>query len=141
SGAIDSSTSYVDTSSAGNIRSATSVDGSRFWTSGSTQGPRTILFGATTATVISTTNTNTRQINIFQDQLYISSGASTVRLATIGTGTPTTSGQTMTSLPGFPTTPTINSFFFAHLDGGTGVDTLYVADEGNNQIQKWCLVS
>src|ERR1043165_7636228 len=70
---IDQSTSYVDASSAGNIRSATSVDGTRFWTSGSTQGPRTIAFGATTATVISTTNTNTRQINVFAAQLYISS--------------------------------------------------------------------
>src|SRR5262249_41437000 len=78
---------------------------------------------------------------IFLDQLYISSGASTIKMATIGTGLPTTAGQTMTQLPGFPTTPTLNSFFFAHLDGGTGVDTLYVCDEGTNQIQKRCLVS
>src|SRR5438132_4900869 len=143
-GVLDASTSYVDTSSAGNIRSAASVDGTRYWTSGSTQGARTIVHGATTATVISTTNTNTRQINIFLDQLYISSGASIVfRMGAIGTGLPTTAGQTTTNLPGFPTNPapTINSFFFAHLDGGSGVDTLYVADEGNNQIQKWCLVS
>jgi|GEM_PF-1693784 len=138
---LDVSTSYVDAASAGNIRSATSVDGSRFWTSGSTQGPRTIAFGASAATVISTTNTNTRQINVFADQLYISSGAGTVRLSTIGSGTPTTAGQTMTALPGFPATSTFNSFFIVRLDGGPGVDTVYVADEGNNAIQKWCLVS
>src|SRR5947209_4356518 len=36
--AIDTSTSYVDTTSAGNLRSVTSVDGTRYWTSGSTQG-------------------------------------------------------------------------------------------------------
>src|SRR5207247_3932261 len=41
--------------------------------------------------------------------------------------------------PGFPLTPALNGFFFAQLDGGSGVDTVYVADEGNNQIQKWCL--
>src|ERR1043165_9989228 len=140
---IDTSTSYVDASSAGNIRSATSVDGSRFWTSGSTQGPRTIAFGATSATVISTTNTNTRQINVFADQLYLSSCAGTVRLATIGSGTPTTAGQTTTQLPGFPTTTpaAFNSFFIVRLDGGPGLDTIYIADEGNNAIQKWCLVS
>src|ERR1041385_8575281 len=142
SGVLDAGTSYVETSGAGNIRSACSVDGTRYWSSSSSQGQRTIVHGATTATVISTTNTNTRQINIFFDQLYIGSGASTVyRLATIGTGLPITAGQTGTTLPGFPVTQTLNSFFFAHLDGGTGADTFYVADEGNNQIQKWCLVS
>ncbi|HEV2721210.1 MAG TPA: fibronectin type III domain-containing protein, partial [Thermoanaerobaculia bacterium] len=141
-GNLDASTSYVDTASAGNIRSATSVDGSRFWTSGSTQGPRTIVFGATTATVISTSNTNTRQINVFNDQLYISSGASTtIRMATIGSGLPITAGQTMTQLPGLPVTSTFNSFFLVRLDGGTVPDTLYIADEGNNQVQKWSLNS
>jgi hypothetical protein len=139
-GNLDASTSYVDTASAGNIRSATSVDGTRFWTSGSTQGARTIAFGATTATVISTTNTNTRQINVFNDQLYISSGASaTIRMATIGTGLPITAGQTMAQLPGFPVGSTFNSFFIVRLDGGTVPDTVYIADEGNNQIQKWSL--
>src|SRR5438067_9892638 len=98
-GAVDTSTSYIDAASAGNLRSATSSDGSRYWTSGSTQGPRTIVHGATTATVISTNNTNTRQINIFADQLYLASGAGTVRMATIGTGLPTTAGQTTAPLP------------------------------------------
>src|ERR1043166_7184974 len=69
-GNIDVSTSYVDATGAGNIRSATSVAASRFWTSGSTQGPRTIAFGATSATGISPTNTNTRQINVFAATLY-----------------------------------------------------------------------
>src|ERR1043166_8581950 len=142
-GNIDTSTSYVDTTNAGNLRSATSVDGTRFWTSGSTQGPRTIAFGATSATVISTTNANTRQINVFADQLYISSGAGTVRMAAIGSGTPTTAGQTMTALPGFPTAApaAFNSFFIVALGGGPVLDTVYIADEGNNAIQKWCLVS
>jgi len=143
-GNLDASTSYIDTATVTqNIRSATSVDGARFWTSGATQGPRTIVFGATTATVISTTNTNTRQINIFNDQLYIASGAGTVRMATIGTGLPTTSGQAMTSLPGFPTAApaAFNGFFIVRLDGGTVPDTVYISDEGNNQVQKWCLNS
>src|SRR5204863_465642 len=83
--------------------------------------PRTIPLDGTTATGISTTNTNTRQIAVFNVQLYISSGASTIRLATIGSRTPTTSGQTMTSLPGLPITVTLNSFFFADLDGSPGL--------------------
>jgi hypothetical protein len=140
--AIDVTTSYVDATGAGNIRSATSVDGTRFWTSGSTQGPRTIAYGATSATVISTSNTNTRQINVFANQLYISSGASaTIRMATIGSGTPATSGQTMTQLPGVILTSAFNAFFFADLDGAPGLDTLYIADETTNTVSKWSLVS
>src|SRR5207248_3125113 len=84
------------------------------------------VLDASTATVISTTNTNTRQINVSADQLYLASGAGTVRMDTIGTGLPTTSGQTTASLPGFPTAApaAFNSFFVVRLDGGPGVDTV-----------------
>jgi beta-lactamase superfamily II metal-dependent hydrolase len=143
SGAINATTTYVDAASPGNLRSATSDDGTRFWTSGSTQGARTIVLGASTATVISSTATNMRQIGIFGSQLYIGSGAGTVRMATVGTGLPTTTGQTMTQLPGLPTaTAAINSFFFADLSAGVaGVDTLYLCDETAGQIQKWTLAA
>jgi uncharacterized repeat protein (TIGR01451 family) len=142
---IDLTSSYIDSSGAGNIRSATSLDGTRFWASGSTQGIRTVALGGSgAATIVSTTNTNTRQIHIFNNQLYIGAGAGAVRLGAVGTGTPITTGNTMTSLPGFPTAaPTaVNGYLFADLDAGVaGVDTVYVADEGNNVISKWCLVA
>lgn len=141
-GAIDATSSYVDATSAGNLRSATSVDGTRYWTCGSTVGARTVVEGATTATTISTTAANMRQIAVFANQLYIGSGAGTVRMATVGSGTPITAGQTMTQLPGLPTATTaVNGFFFADLDGVAGLDTLYLADETSGQIQKWSLAA
>jgi DNA/RNA endonuclease G (NUC1) len=141
-GAVNATSSYLDSGTGGNIRSATSVDGTRYWTAGSTVGARTVVHGATTATTVSTTATNMRNIAVFSNQLYIGSGAGTVRMATVGSGTPTTSGQTMTQLPGLPTTTaTINGYFFADLDGTAGVDTLYLADETANAVQKWTLAS
>jgi len=145
SAAINTTSSYVDATTSGNIRSTASLDGSRFWASGSTQGVRTVALGGSgAATLVSTTATNLRQIGIFGSQLYIGSGAGTIRMGTVGSGTPITTGNTMTALPGFPTAaPTaVNGYLFADLDAGVaGVDTLYVADEGNNVISKWCLVS
>jgi beta-lactamase superfamily II metal-dependent hydrolase/fibronectin type 3 domain-containing protein/DNA/RNA endonuclease YhcR with UshA esterase domain len=145
SGAIDTSSSYIDAASSGNIRSVASIDGTRYWASGSTQGVRTVAHGGSgAATIVSSTATNLRQIGIFSGQLYIGSGAGTIRMGTVGSGTPITSGNVMTSLPGFPTAaPTaVNGYLFADLDAGVaGVDTLYVADEGNAVIAKWCLVA
>ncbi|MEA2236859.1 MAG: hypothetical protein QOC81_1583 [Thermoanaerobaculia bacterium] len=139
-GVVDTTSSYVDATTPGNLRSATSVDGTRFWTSGSTVGARTVVFGATTSTTISTTNQNTRNIAVFGNQLYIGSGAGAViRIGTVGSGTPTTSGQTMATLPGVPVTPTVNGFFFADLDGTPGIDTLYFCEETGGQVQKWTL--
>src|SRR4029453_16678496 len=71
-----------------------------------------------------------------------SSQSGAFRLATIGTGTPTTAGQTITNLPGFPTaTGSPYGVFFADLDAGpAGVDTVYVADDGGT-VQKYSLVA
>ena len=61
------------------------------------------------------------------------------------TGLPTTAGQTITNLAGFPTgTPTASSpyaFFFADLSPSVpGVDTVYVADDGvGGGVQKYSL--
>src|SRR5262249_45589087 len=89
------------------------------------------------------TVTNTRVPEIFSGQLYESdSSGSTVRLGTVGTGLPTTSGQTITSLPGFPTsTGSAYGYYFADLSSSvSGYDTLYVADDAAG-IQKYSLVS
>src|SRR5204863_3505769 len=85
---------------------------------------------------------NLRAVYVFNGQLYISTASgSAVRVGTVGSGTPTTSGQTMTNLPGFPTAGNPNEFFFADLNAGVpGLDTLYVADDGGT-IQKYSLVS
>jgi beta-lactamase superfamily II metal-dependent hydrolase len=141
-GSIDTSTSWVESSSAGNPRTETTSDGNTFWVAGSTVGVRTTTFGASAVTNVSTTNTNLRQLHIFNGQLYVSSGAgATFRLGQVGTGLPTASGTTTTNLPGLGVTSAYNSFFFADLDGTPGVDTVYIADETTGTVAKFCLVS
>jgi hypothetical protein len=144
-GLIDTTTALNDFASANNPRSVISDNGTNLWLGGAAGSPRYTTLGATTSTQISTTVTNLRQVNIFNGQLYTStSSGSAVRVGTIGTGLPTTSGQTITNLPGFPVSGSPYSYFFADLTAAVaGLDTLYVADDGasGGQIQKYCLVS
>ena len=131
-GAIDTTTTTTSFT-AGNIRSATSDNGANVWAVGSNSGVVfTTLAASGAGTVVSTTVTNNRVTGIFGAQLYTSdSSGVTVRLGTVGTGLPTTAGQTITNLPGYITTGASNGFFFADLDAGVaGVDTLYQADDG-----------
>lgn len=66
-----------------------------------------------------------------------------MRIGTVGTGKPTTSGQTITNLPGIPTAGlSPDAFAFADLSSSVaGVDTLYIADDAANAIKKFSLVS
>lgn len=143
SGAIDSSTALTDFASANNPRGAVSSDGSSFWVAGGAGGLRYAALGDATSTQLSTTVTNLRQPAIFDGQLYVStSSGSAVRTGTVGTGLPTTSGQTITNLPGIPTSGSPDSFVLLDLDAGVaGLDTLYVADDGAAGITKYSLVS
>jgi hypothetical protein len=135
SGGAVSYTSLSDAYSANNIRSAIS-DGTNIWTAGTASasngpGVRHTTIGASLSTQLSNTVTNVRTVNIFDGQLYAShnSGA-TARVAAVGTGLPSTSGQTMTGLNGLPTTPyEAYDFFLADLNAGiSGNDTLFLAN-------------
>jgi hypothetical protein len=141
-GVLDTSTGTLAISG-GNPRGVASDAGANFWIAGSVGGVQLATFGNSAVTPISTTQTNLREANIFGGQLYLSTGAGTAyRIGAVGSGLPTTSGQTTTSLPGLPTsTGSSNGFFFADLDAGVaGLDTLYVADDVANQLQKYSLV-
>jgi trimeric autotransporter adhesin len=144
--AIDTST--FETGTAGNIRGATSTNGTTIWYGASNNGYRSTTFGSSLAsTSLNSTLTNGRTINVFSGQLYCgaSTGTNTFRgVSAIGTGTPTTTGQTITRLPGLSdaANPSSYNFFFADLSGSVaGLDTLYIADDSTNTIQKWSLVS
>jgi hypothetical protein len=141
-GTVNTTTALSDASTGSNPRSSVSTNGTDIWMDGGAGGIRYTTLGSTTSTQLSTTVTNLRQTNIFAGQLYVSSASGAFRLASVGTGTPTTSGQTITNLPGFPTaTGSPYGFFFADLDAGvSGVDTVYVADDGGT-IQKYSLVA
>jgi hypothetical protein len=137
-------TFLTDAATGNNIRSAVTTNGTDLYVAGAAGGVRYATAGSTTSTQLSTTLTNLRQINIVGGQLYTTTSSGTaVRLGTVGSGTPTTSGQTITNLPGFPaSTGSPYGFFFADLDGTAGVDTVYVADDTTTTggIQKYSLV-
>lgn len=148
-GNVDTST-YFDglTYSGSNIRSAVSDDGTQFWTGGTAStaangGCWLVPLGTTAApTQISVTGTGTltnmRVVNIFGGQLYVSSASGTFQgVSAIGSGLPTTGGQSVTLLPGFPTAAGPSSYDYFLADSAT----LYVADDraitGGGGIQKW----
>jgi hypothetical protein len=136
-GLVNVSTGAADTSTAlnafsgNNIRSAVSSNGTDIWVAGANTGVGYTTKGSTTMTTVSSTITNNRQLEIFNGQLYDSTGSGALgHIEQVGTGLPTTAGNAMTALPGFPTTGSQYSFFMAHLGStGTGMDTLYVADD------------
>jgi len=147
SGTIDVSTKIPqsDGYAANNLRSAASVDGSAYWTSGAggsgTGGVRYITHGSTGGSVqVSTTITNTRYAGIFGGQLFVSAqSGSFVGLYTVGSGTPTNSGNTMTVLTA-PSGTAADPFGFYFLDRDAsvaGIDTLYVANFGSSGLQKY----
>ena len=141
-GTLDTTTTITDGYSPGTIRSAFSPDGVNLWVSGgsgqnATGGVRHTTLGNTGPTTqISTTNTNTRGVTIAGGQLYasVSTNPTPLRLGPVGSGIPTTPGQSITQLPGLPTGLNApgnepNQFFFADLSPNVpGMDTLYIAD-------------
>lgn len=143
SGNVDTSTALTDFASTSNPRSAVSTNGIDLWVTGGAGGVRYTTLGSTSTTRLTAVAVfeNGRQLKIGRGQLYVTTGSgTTIRLGTVGTGLPTTAGQTVTNLPGFPTNSgSPNSYYFADLDAGVaGFDTLYVADEGGT-VQKFSL--
>jgi hypothetical protein len=136
-GTIDTS-SLLNDATNGNIRSVVS-DGTNVWAATSAGGVRSSTLGSTAAsTQVSSTVTNTRVVNISAGQLYVSSASGAfLGVATVGTGSPTATGQTITLLNGFPTTGTHSSYDYVFKDA----NTLFVADDSaaaaGGGIQKW----
>jgi hypothetical protein len=142
-GTVDTSTVVVDGVSGNNPRSVASSDGTQIWFAGAAGGVRFLTVGNTSAitTQLSTTVTNLRQVGIFGSQLFVSdSSGSAVRVGAVGTGLPTTAGQTIVNIPGFPVAGSPYGFYFADLDTVPGLDTLYVADDALG-ITKYSLVA
>jgi hypothetical protein len=143
-GNINTTTALTDLCSGGlSLRSATSTDGVNLWavgTSGAagTVGLRYTTVGSSTSTEVQN-SAGIRVIHILGGQMYVSTVSGAVRIGTVGTGIPTTPGQTVTALPGTPTSgggP--YSFTFADLNPAiTGVDVLYVADETLVALKKY----
>lgn len=124
----------LDAYSANNIRSVVSLDGSSFYSSGAgTNGGVRYDVGNSSTAVSSLANT--RQVNIFNNQLYYSTASGTTGVYALGTGLPT-SGPLAGTLIAATASP--YGFYFADLDGQAGLDTLYVADDAAG-IKKFSL--
>jgi hypothetical protein len=82
-----------------NLRGVTSDDGSNFWMTGNGIGMiHTTSSTPTTLTTVSATSTNNRASFIFNGQLYLTTGAGTQGIYSVGTGKPNTTSQTSTRL-------------------------------------------
>jgi hypothetical protein len=148
-GTVNTTTGLTDFADNDFTYSAISTNGTDIWVGGSTLVYTTI--GSTTSTVVSTDQIfGFKTLNITNGQLYESSSLSfATGLGSVGTGIPTTSGQVVTSLPGYPAGFFASSnfqFAFADLDASVaGPDVLYVADDGdvaeNGGISKYSLVN
>jgi hypothetical protein len=146
-GDIDTTTA-LNAFSANNPRSVASPDGMNLWLGGANTGAIFTTLGSATFTTLNTSTTNLRQLGIFDSQLYASSASGSLRLGAVGSGLPMSAdGATLTinELPGFDVvdggiTGDPYGFFFTTLNGGSGPDTLYVADDTIG-ITKWTLSS
>ena len=119
SGGAVTKVTYTNSDYSGNnIRSGTSY-GTNYFSSGTSPGLESMISG----TVLTTNPTNTRVIQIFNGQTYFTSAAAPFGgVSKLGTGIPTTAGQTSTLV----VTDTSSPFGFAISPDG---NILYLADE------------
>lgn len=138
-GTIDTTTALTDFADKNNPRSAASTNGTDLWVGGAAGGVRYTTLGSTTSTQLSGDTNNIRQVAIFDGQLYISTNVSNYLLSSVGSGTPTATGQSLTplALPAGLASP--DAYVFLDMDGTPGVDTLYVADDTLG-VLKYCLI-
>ena len=145
-GSIDATTALTDAFSGNSLRSAASTNGTDLWLAGTgstgTAGVRYTTKGSTTSIQLSTSVTSIRVVNIFNGQVYCTTGSGAYKsISTVGTGLPTTGGQTIAVLPGMPnfaaSAEDPNTFSIKPVTG----DTAYIADSRaknkNGGVQKW----
>lgn len=135
-GTGDFSTMLSDAYSGGNIRSVVSSNGTDLWTGGSTGGVRYAPIGSTTSTVVSSTVSNNRVVNIFGGNLFLSTGSGTRGIYTLG-ALPTGSGVVATNVIATGSASSPYDFVF------TDASTCYIADDSaltaGGGLQKWTL--
>ena len=139
-GSVNTTTRISDGYDGNSIRSAATVDGTAFWTGGAGTGggTRYVALGASTSTQVSTTTVNTRGTAIYNSQLYSSAQSGNIGISTVGSGLPTTTGNSHVILSG--TTSNVElldprGFVFADVDDNGTPDVLYVADASSTATQ------
>lgn len=130
---VNTNTGTVAFSSAP-VRDAITLDGTGFWMTGG--GSVSYTTAAAPGTVTSLNSSSSVKIGSVNGQLYFSSTSGSYRLATLGTGMPTTAGQTATNLSGLPVTTNNAGFVFFDTDDDGTLDLLYSAD-GTSGVLKY----
>jgi len=136
-GAIDTRTALGTSAfSTDAIRAATSNDCSQVWASGNgTSATRGVWHAPVANASIQLNSANFQGLAIAGGQLYGGSGT----LNKVGTGLPTSTGQTLTTVAGIATA-NYRGIAFAKLDAGSvGPDTLYLAANDSSALLKYSL--
>lgn len=131
-GAINSTTLINDGYEGGDLRSAVTTNGTKFWTGGNgsaTSGVRFVNFGSSGSSVGLDNNAkNMRYVNITNSQLFVGSQSGAyVGVNKVGTGLPETQVDGSTSL----IASEANTYAFVFADQNASVpgnDVMYVAD-------------
>ncbi|MGZ4037298.1 MAG: T9SS type A sorting domain-containing protein [Bacteroidia bacterium] len=144
-GIVNSLGSYTRTASSNtmysgnNIRGAASDGNDNYWGAGGNDGTD-YMGNSSTAVNVQNAKTNSRAVNVFNNQLYFSSqssaGTSTLLgVYSVGTGTPLVTGQTITNVINTGTGSQPVQFYF-----NPASTICYVADQRNaagGGVQKW----
>lgn len=132
----------LDIFSSSSIRSSAIADnGTDLWMIGGNTGVVYITKNSTSGAVtVASSPSNARDLKVFLGQLYISTTSSSpanTRIGTVGTGLPTSTGNTVSALSGVNSSNNTNGFVLLDTDNDTNPDLLYVANETNGSIDKY----
>ncbi len=152
-GVVNTLQAFSDGFTGDSLRSVATDDGSRFWISGAGTGNTgSVRYMANTTnnttTALTPAGGNTRQVQVINGQLYVSSGSSPNpgrSVFQVGAGLPTSGAQTFSnSIPVSASGPQYQSFYFADLNStigwnGSALDTLFTTDTNTagSPVTKW----
>ena len=150
-GEVNTETALTNFANENNARGAASTECKKLWLGGNgtktTGGVVATEVGKKEVTQLNEGDHNVRQVEVVHGQLYTDADPTKngVTIATVGTGEPTTKGQSINNLnfePAPPEQPYAYSFLTLGL--GSTPDTLYVADKRKEQetsvVAKYSLV-
>jgi hypothetical protein len=138
SGTTPGTPAGVSPFSGNNYRSSIATSGSTFYATGHSSGSPVTggawYFDGTAFTQVSSTATgqvtNLRNVEIYNNQLFFSTGSGTSRgVYSVGSGLPTTSGQTATSFINMGGTAEAYGFVLFDTNNDSTLDLAYVADD------------
>ncbi len=137
---ITTSANTASQFSGNNIRSAVGDGSNNYWAVGGNTGVYHFGSTASDTAIVSTTSTNIRYVAIFNSQLYYVTAKGTYGLYKVGTGTPTTTGQTSTNIIAVGNSLSPYAFSINSTE-----DTCYIAIDSvtttGGGVQKWIKTS